>query len=378
MSAPERTQAAAAQLAKDFSKTVGAKVEERLRELETCKELPRDDAKLWNLMLELPTKRLQKTESLSWSYYEPLLRGLLDEHAVNFQAEDEETARAAQWSYKLVLAELDEQIQLEREEAELALSGPWNLHAMQDAFDHQYDRDRVCEYDLHDEKSRAAYWTVYVLLGAFSQLRPAESQLPVLAARIKEAFERKAPSNLTAAYLVLIKLAEQLHIPRGEWHDGWSRVFRPRQDQLPLPPRPKDVDRYHAKRFSKTGKQNRPDARRELHANYAHQVAKRMEMADAQYLEHLADDSATHWVRGEPEESADEELKRFRGVLNQDYCALFRPRLDAFFDMRLPMDEDKRNGEDKVLSESEYSLFVEERHQRINGAGSSWKTSNTA
>lgn len=85
----------------------------------------------------------------------------------------------------------------------------------------------------------------------------------------------------------------------------------------------------------------------------------------AQYLEHLADDSATHWVRGEPEESADEELKRFRGVLNQDYCALFRPRLDAFFDMRLPMDEDKRNGEDKVLSESEYSLFVEERHQRI-------------
>ena len=134
----------------------------------------------------------------------------------------------------------------------------------------------------------------------------------------------------------------------------------------------------------------------------------------AQYLEHLADDSATHWVRGQPEESADEELKRFRGVLNQDYCALFRPRLDAFFDMRLPMDEDKRNGEDKVLSESEYSLFVEERHQRIkyiesavavavswknlglqrmvgahvveetdacrvvSGAGSSWKTSNTA
>jgi hypothetical protein len=46
---------------------------------------------------QLPTKRLQKTESLSWSYYEPLLRGLLDEHAVNFQAEDEETARAAQW-----------------------------------------------------------------------------------------------------------------------------------------------------------------------------------------------------------------------------------------------------------------------------------------
>lgn len=30
---------------------------------------------------------------------------------------------------------------------------------------------------------------------------------------------------------------------------GWSRVFRPRQDQLPLPPRPKDVDRYHAKRY---------------------------------------------------------------------------------------------------------------------------------
>ena len=48
-------------------------------------------------------------------------------------------------SYKLVLAELDEQIQLEREEAELALSGPWNLHAMQDAFDHQYDRDRVSQ-----------------------------------------------------------------------------------------------------------------------------------------------------------------------------------------------------------------------------------------
>ncbi|TKA51080.1 hypothetical protein B0A53_05866 [Rhodotorula sp. CCFEE 5036] len=146
---------------------------------------------------------------------------------------------------------------------------------------------------------------------------------------------------------------------------GWSSVFRSRKDQLPLPPRPKDVDGYHAKLYIKTGKQNRPDARRELHANYAHEVAKRMEMADAQYLEHLADDSATHWVRGQPEESADEELKRFRGVLNQDYCALFRPRLDAFFDMRLPMDEDKRNGEDKVLSESEYSLFVEERHQRI-------------
>lgn len=47
---------------------------------------------------QLPTKRLQKTESLSWSYYEPLLRGLLDEHAVDFQAEDEETARAAQWA----------------------------------------------------------------------------------------------------------------------------------------------------------------------------------------------------------------------------------------------------------------------------------------
>ncbi|KAG0664960.1 hypothetical protein C6P46_000586 [Rhodotorula mucilaginosa] len=290
MSSPEHTQAAGEQLATDFLTTVGAKVEERLRELETRKELPSDDTKLWNLMLELPTKRLQKTESLSWSYYEPLLRGLLDEHAVNFQAEDEETARAAQWNYKLVLAELDEQIQLEREEAELALSGPWNLHAMQDAFDHQYDRDRfllrkctlrkefkkgfcasahavqelnksiedfvaklsplelfnsVCEYDLHDEKSRAAYWTVYVLLGAFPQLRPAESQLPVLAARIKEAFERKAPSNLTAgsaqtdpfprsqAYLVLIKLAEQMHIPRGEWHDPAPASLSIREADLP-------------------------------------------------------------------------------------------------------------------------------------------------
>ncbi|TKA51079.1 hypothetical protein B0A53_05865 [Rhodotorula sp. CCFEE 5036] len=298
MSAPERPQAAAAQLAKDFSKTVGAKVEERLRELETCKELPRDDAKLWNLMLELPTKRLQKTESLSWSYYEPLLRGLLDEHAVNFQAEDEETARAAQWNYKLVLAELDEQIQLEREEAELALSGPWNLHAMQDAFDHQYDRDRfllrkctlrkefkkgfcasahavqelnksiedfvaklsplelfnsVCEYDLHDEKSRAAYWTVYVLLGAFSQLRPAESQLPVLAARIKEAFERKAPSNLTAAYLVLINLAEQMHIPRGEWHDPVPASLSIREADL-LHPRSRSRSISHSvSQFSQVG-----------------------------------------------------------------------------------------------------------------------------
>ncbi|KAG0664959.1 hypothetical protein C6P46_000585 [Rhodotorula mucilaginosa] len=153
---------------------------------------------------------------------------------------------------------------------------------------------------------------------------------------------------------------------------GWPSVFRSRKDQLPLPPRPKDVDGYHAKLYIKTGKQNRPDARRELHANYAHEVAKRMEMADAQYLEHLADDSATHWVRGQPEESADEELKRFRGVLNQDYCALFRPRLDAFFDMRLPMDEDKRNGEDKVQETGFWVAWALSNPASTHSYGDNW------
>ncbi|KWU42550.1 hypothetical protein RHOSPDRAFT_26898 [Rhodotorula sp. JG-1b] len=519
MSTPERQQAAAAQLAKDFFTTVGETVKERLRELEARKELPSDDATLWDLMLESPTKRLQKTESLSWCYYEPLLRGLLDEHAVDFQAEDEETARAGQWSYKLVLAELDEQIQLEREEAELALSGPWNLHAMQDAFDHQYDRDRVqelnrsieefvgklsplelfnsaCEYDLHDKHSRAAYWTIYVMLGAFSHLRPAESRLPVLAARIKEAFERKVPSNLTGAYLVLIKVAEQMHIPRGEWHDplpawlsireadlphrrsrsssisrsaslasqvepadhgqyepterrkvsgvnppawddwrwrtawrsrnsytppqspngtlrrslppastrriggtnvvalcaqrgrpplqthaeqqGWSSVFRSRKDELPLPPRPKDVDHHHAKLYTRTGEEDRPAARRELHANYAHEVAKKMEMGDVRlgveysfssaadqiylqrrYLEHLADDLGTH--------EAYNDLEKLRDMLHNNFYALFRPRLDAFFDMRLPTDEAERlDGADEALIEAQYRLVSKERHSRIN------------
>ena len=77
------------------------------------------------------------------------------------------------------------------------------------------------------------------------------------------------------------------------------------------------------------------------------------------YLEHLADDLGTH--------EAYNELEKLRDMLHNNFYALFRPRLDAFFDMRLPTDEAERlDGADEALIEAQYRLVSKERHSRIN------------
>lgn len=87
------------------------------------------------------------------------------------------------------------------------------------------------------------------------------------------------------------------------------------------------------------------------------------------YLEHLASDWKTHWptVHREPDDDglADRPGK-LRKILQTGLFDLFRPRLEAFFDMELPTEEDKRDdGEDEVLSREKYTPIFADRLGRI-------------
>lgn len=74
----------------------------------------------------------------------------------------------------------------------------------------------------------------------------------------------------------------------------------------------------------------------------------------------------THWVPREPDGGLDDKRGKLRKKLQSGFFDLFRPRLEAFFDMELPTEEDKRNGgEDEVLSRKEYALIYEDRLGRI-------------
>lgn len=45
---------------------------------------------------------------------------------------------------------------------------------------------------------------------------------------------------------------------------------------------------------------------------------------------------------------------------------LFRPRLDDFFDIELPMEEDKRKNGDEVPSRKQWARISEERFSRLD------------
>ncbi|GAA5976899.1 hypothetical protein JCM10908_005668 [Rhodotorula pacifica] len=135
--------------------------------------------------------------------------------------------------------------------------------------------------------------------------------------------------------------------------------FRPKEGKpvkLPAPPRPADVDRYHAVHF-RGQSPNRPVARGKYHLDYAHKVAEGMQKNDTDYLKKLADDLNTHEANANPD--------KLRNMLHVEFYKLFRPRLEAFFDTHLPTDEANRHREGEVLTEKQYELIADERDKRI-------------
>ncbi|GAA5976897.1 hypothetical protein JCM10908_005667 [Rhodotorula pacifica] len=254
-------QAPAAHLGQQFLRAVAHAVEQYLHRLEAGGQLPGID-KLWNTRTETPTRRLLKAEESTWSFYEPVLRGILDEQVHHIDSKDEDTARAAQWAarkriaeiekltaraaYKLELAELNEQIQLEHDAADGALSGGWTLWAMREAFDHEYERDKLieqkyCLRKLFRQGAAASSQAIQQMkqhaardaeklspLGLFGKVCSYGLRDSDLAERLLAHFEHIPPASLQDGLRVLASLSKDLQVPMGDWQDPIPASHRAR------------------------------------------------------------------------------------------------------------------------------------------------------